>query len=57
MDLFSRKIIGWQVADSMAEELVIEALTKAILRERLPVGLIVHSDCAKFGYPVCATQA
>jgi putative transposase len=44
MDLFSRKIVGWQVADSMTAELVIEALKKAILRERLPAGLIVHSD-------------
>jgi putative transposase len=44
MDLFSRKIVGWQVADSMTAELVIEALKKAILYERLPAGLIVHSD-------------
>jgi transposase InsO family protein len=44
MDLFSRKIIGWHLADSMAAELVIEALRKAILRERLPPGMIVHSD-------------
>ena len=44
MDLFSRKIVGWQVADSMTAELDIEAIKKAILRERLPVGLIVHSD-------------
>jgi len=44
MDLFSRKIIGWHLADSMTAELVIEALKKAILRERLPPGMIVHSD-------------
>jgi len=44
MDLFSRKIIGWQIADSMTAELVIEAIRKAILRERLPTGMIVHSD-------------
>ena len=44
MDLFSRKIAGWQVASSMTAELVIEALKKAILRECLPAGLIVHSD-------------
>ena len=44
MDLFSRKILGWQIASSMTAELVIEALKKAILRERLPGGLIVHSD-------------
>jgi transposase InsO family protein len=44
MDLFSRKIVGWHLDDSMTAELVIEALIKAILRERLPTGLIVHSD-------------
>ena len=44
MDLFSRKIVGWHLADSMTAELVIEALRKAILRERLPPGMIVHSD-------------
>jgi putative transposase len=44
MDLFSRKILGWQIASSMTVELVIEALKKAILRDRLPDGLIVHSD-------------
>src|SRR5262245_11687145 len=44
MDLFSRKIVGWAVADSMTAELVIDALKNAILREGLPAGLIVHSD-------------
>jgi putative transposase len=44
MDLFSRKIIGWHLADSMTAELVIEAFRKAILRERLPPGMIAHSD-------------
>ena len=44
MDLFSRKILGWQIASSMTAELVIEALKKAILRDHLPAGLIVHSD-------------
>ena len=44
MDLFSRKILGWQIASSMTAELVIEALKKAIIREHLPAGLVVHSD-------------
>jgi putative transposase len=44
MDMFSRKIVGWHLADSMTVELVIEALKKAILRERLPIGMIAHSD-------------
>jgi len=44
MDLFSRQILGWHVAGSMTAGLVIEALKKAMLREHLPAGLIVHSD-------------
>jgi putative transposase len=44
IDLFSRKILGWQIASSTTAELVIEALKKAIIREHLPAGLIVHSD-------------
>jgi transposase InsO family protein len=44
MDLFSRQILGWHIAGSMTAELVIEALKKAILRDHLPIGLIVHSD-------------
>jgi len=44
MDLFTRKIVGWQVNGSMTAELVISALNKAISQQILPAGLIVHSD-------------
>jgi putative transposase len=44
LDLYSRKILGWQVAATQTAELVIGALRQAIVRERLPRGLIVHSD-------------
>ena len=44
MDLFSRKIVGWHLTDSMTAELVIEALRKAILPEWLPAGMIIHSN-------------
>ena len=43
-DLFSRKIVGWELADNMRSELVIKALGKSIDRRRLPEELIVHSD-------------
>lgn len=42
LDLYSRKILGWQVASTMTAELVIGALRQAIVRERLPRGLIVQ---------------
>lgn len=44
MDLFSRRITGWQVEGHMEESLVRKALEKG-LRNRRPVpGLVVHSD-------------
>jgi putative transposase len=44
MDLFSRRIVGWEYGDSMDEELVLGALRRAI-RDRQPqAGLIHHSD-------------
>jgi len=44
MDLFSRKIIGWQLKDHMKEALIIEAFQKALQNRVAPKGLIVHSD-------------
>jgi putative transposase len=44
MDLFSRRIIGWGLAEQMSEPLVLETLHQAIrARQPLP-GLIHHSD-------------
>jgi putative transposase len=45
MDLFSRKAVGWAIGDSLATELVSDALRNAIERRR-PDGskLLHHSD-------------
>ncbi len=44
MDLYSRKIIGWALDETMTEALVTEALSMVFnLRDTAP-GLIVHSD-------------
>ncbi len=45
LDLFSRKVVGWAVSDSLATPLVAEALRRAI-ESRRPVGkeLLHHSD-------------
>ena len=44
IDLYSRRVVGWCIADHMRTELVIEALKMAIgLRDPAP-GLIHHSD-------------
>jgi putative transposase len=44
MDLFSRKIVGWSLGDSMKKELPLEALKMAMASRRPPEGLIHHSD-------------
>lgn len=43
-DMFSRKLVGWDLADNMRSTLIINALNKAIYRRNLPKGLIIHSD-------------
>jgi len=43
-DAFSRRIVGWSMADHMREELVIDALLMALRRRRPPEGVIHHSD-------------
>ena len=44
VDLYSRRVVGWAVADHMRTELVIEALQMAVRRRRPAPGLIHHSD-------------
>jgi transposase InsO family protein len=43
MDLFSRRVTGWQLADHMREELVV-AFKKALGNRNVAGGLIIHSD-------------
>jgi putative transposase len=44
MDLCSRKIVGWSMADHMQVDLVSDALKMAIARRRPEAGLLHHSD-------------
>lgn len=44
MDLFSRKIVGWCIQDSMGSELVLKALRMALMNRKPAKGLIHHSD-------------
>jgi transposase InsO family protein len=44
MDLFSRRIVGWEYGESMGEELVLGALKRALRDRQPPAGLIHHSD-------------
>lgn len=43
-DLFSRRIVGWSMADHLRAELVVDALEMALARRRPDRGLIHHSD-------------
>lgn len=44
LDVFSRRIIGWAMADHLRTELVTDALAMAIDRRRPGPGVIHHSD-------------
>ena len=44
IDLYSRQIIGWSMADNMRSKLVNDALTMALFQRKPKKGLIWHSD-------------
>lgn len=44
LDLFSRKVIGWALADHMREELVLEALEMAVSDREVQPDMLLHSD-------------
>jgi putative transposase len=44
MDLYSRKIVGWSMADHLRAELVGDALGMALARRSPAAGLLHHSD-------------
>ena len=43
-DSFTRQVVGWQVRETMPEELVTSALRRALLARKPVPGLVVHSD-------------
>lgn len=44
LDLFSRKVIGWQISKKIDGQLTLDALEMAIARRNPPRGVIHHSD-------------
>jgi putative transposase len=44
MDCYSRRIVGWAMADHLRAQLVVDALEMAVSRRRPDAGLIHHSD-------------
>jgi putative transposase len=43
-DLFSRRVVGWSMADNMESRLVVDALEMAVQRRLPGEGLLAHSD-------------
>lgn len=44
VDCYSRRVVGWSMADHLRAELVLEALEMALARRRPAPGLVHHSD-------------
>lgn len=44
IDLYSRMVVGWSMANHMRSELVCDALQMAMFKRGMPRGVIVHSD-------------
>jgi transposase InsO family protein len=44
LDSSTRKIVGWHMDDSLHSDLVVQALEKAVERQKPAAGLVVHSD-------------
>ena len=44
MDLYSRKIVGWSMKPTLAQDLVIDAVLMAVWRRRPKGRVLVHSD-------------
>jgi putative transposase len=44
LELYSRRVIGWAIAERMTASLVCDALVMALWRQHMPKGVIVHSD-------------
>ena len=45
VDLFSRLVVGWALAERMTADLVCQALQMALWRRKMPKRVILHADC------------
>jgi len=44
LDAFSRRVVGWELGESLQTSLVLQALNRALAERPVPAGLIHHSD-------------
>ena len=56
LDLFSRRIVGWAMADNLETDLVLKALNMALITRKPASGLLHHSDRGS-QYASCDYQA
>ena len=49
LDVFSRTVVGWSIADHVRSELAVDALQMATWRRRPEPGAIVHNDRGSVG--------
>jgi putative transposase len=49
LDTYSRKVVGWSMANNLRTELVLDALNMAIYTRRPQPGPIHHSDSQNTG--------
>lgn len=44
MDLYSRRIVSWEFARSLTDDIVMAAIRRTIAARQPPAGLVYHSD-------------
>jgi putative transposase len=44
LDAFSRRVVGWELGESLQAALALQALNRAVVDRVVPVGIIHHSD-------------
>lgn len=44
LDAFSRRVLGWELGESLQTSLALRALDRAVVHRRVPAGIIHHSD-------------
>jgi putative transposase len=44
LDLYSRRVIGWSMSESLSREIALDALDMALRSRKPPAGLLHHSD-------------
>lgn len=55
MDAYSRRVVGWSMANHLRAELVLDALNMALWRRQPVPGLIHHSDRGVPNTPPCSS--